>query len=307
MKALGKFLTRGPAQAVLTVVGLSGLATIIAPFAYWLAGTPLALLGLRQGWQRSLQIMLAATMLVVVILLLSGVTPYAITQFLLGIWVSVLVVAIVLRESESQGVMVAAGAGMAAAFVFFMHYTQPDLTAYYQGLFNEVWDKHIVPGLTQQRSPEDITQLKAVADKMVPLLNGIRASLISFAIISTVLLARAWQSQLFNPGGFWQEFLNLRIPEWLLMAIMVAAVIVFSQGTVNDSVARDCLMVLVMAYAFQGAATVHAAAANKAAVKPWVIAMYLSLLFVTLYAVIILCCIGIADSVLRRGNSRRSH
>ena len=306
MKTLGKFLTKGPVQAVCGLTCLSGLAAIFPPLVYWLAGTPMALIGLRQGWQRTLSLLFATVVMVVVLLMISGVKPYYIVQFLLGVWVSVSVAAAVLRGTESQGMMVASAAVLALLFVLFMHYSQPDLTQYYRDLFDEVWFKHIEPGLSQQRSAEEVSSLKAVADKMVPLLNGVRASFIVFGIVSAVLLARAWQSQLFNPGGFWKEFLQLRLPRWLLVMMMIAAVAVITQPGANDSIARDSLMVLVMAYAFQGLVTVHAIVDKKPTMKPWLVAMYFSLLFVTLYALILLCCIGVVDSVLRRGNPQGS-
>ena len=46
--------------------------------------------------------------------------------------------------------------------------------------------------------------------------NGVVAALLVINLIATVILARWWQSMLYNPGGFGVEFQALQLPRWLL-------------------------------------------------------------------------------------------
>lgn len=59
---------------------------------------------------------------------------------------------------------------------------------------------------SKKPSATELTQIQVVLDTILPLISGIMAAGVVISLIISVLMARAWQSALFNPGGFWQEF-----------------------------------------------------------------------------------------------------
>ncbi|MCB1842343.1 MAG: hypothetical protein KDI09_05215, partial [Halioglobus sp.] len=75
-----------------------------------------------------------------------------------------------------------------------------------------------------------------------------------------LLLARYWQAALYNPGGFGQEFRALRYPGIPGIALLVAVLLVFSQG----AELRTWAMIGVSPLMFAGLGLVHARARHRA-------------------------------------------
>ena len=73
----------------------------------------------------------------------------------------------------------------------------------------ETWKEYAASGPAQE-------QLEQAYEVISPMLSAIFASGFVASLILTLLLARWWQSALFNPGGFRKEFYALRLPRILV-------------------------------------------------------------------------------------------
>ncbi len=300
MKGLASFLTKGRLQAIVALSFFTVLSAFVPPLATLLSGTPLAFIALRQGPSIAIQTALCAFIVLCGLFLLAGIQVNSIAFYILAIWLPILIVANVLRETQSQGWMLTIAGLLAILFIVYMHQQTVSVATDYREVFEAFWQKNILPNLSPQTPVEEINAMKQVMDNFVPFMSGMRACLIVLGIVSTVLFARWWQSKVYNPGGFRKEFMSLQLPKWLLVPLAVCAGIVFMDGLVDDSIARDCLMVFMSLYIFQGVACVHAFVARKPNQQGWLIGMYFALVFISLYAAIILACIGVADSVMGR-------
>ncbi len=300
MHALGRYLTQGRLQAIIGLSFLTLMSMFIPPLAYVFSGASLGFITLRQDPQITLQVVMGSMTVIVILLLMTGINPTALIQFVLGIWLPVMSAAIVLRVTQSQGLMLLGAGFIGFLFILFMHYRIEDIAAEYRQLFEVFWQQHILPGLEINAKSNEIDELKQVFDKTIPYMNGIRACFITTGIAITVLVSRWWQAKVFHPGGFRKEFFALQLPKVLLIPLAVCSGIVFSAAQLDDSIARDCLILCMGLYVFQGIACVHAYCARKELQRGWLIGMYLALIFSSVYAVIILACIGVADSVIGR-------
>lgn len=109
-------------------------------------------------------------------------------------------------------------------------------------------------------------------------------------IAASMLLARYWQAALYNPGGFREEFHNLRF-DWRLMALLLAPVVagLFEVGPFGDWLDMFCLVPMLT-----GMAVIHKVVAQRNMGITWLILAYL-LLFIAAPAFVLL---GFADSVV---------
>ena len=103
-------------------------------------------------------------------------------------------------------------------------------------------------------------------------------------------MARYWQATLYNPGGFRQEFHQLRLDPRLMAAILVLMALAVQDITpVNDWLFMLCLLPFV-----QGMAVVHYAVAARNAGTAWLVLAYLMMLLLPPTIVLL----GVIDSVV---------
>jgi len=112
-----------------------------------------------------------------------------------------------------------------------------------------------------------------------------------------MLLARSWQSALYNPGGFRQEFFRLRLPRWLGVVTLVVTALALVKTGLDQGMFRDLVVVLVFLYLFQGVACAHRWIADRGMSSGWLVGMYVLLLIMP-QLVLFMACVGMADSWL---------
>jgi hypothetical protein len=110
--------------------------------------------------------------------------------------------------------------------------------------------------------------------------------------LMSLLTARWWQAKLYNPGGFQQEFYQLRLSRANIL-VLVAGLVLFSiiEGY------HQWTWLFAIPIIIVGIALVHALVALKQLSRPWLIGFYL--LFVTFAPIVPLLMMAvIADSAL---------
>jgi len=127
-------------------------------------------------------------------------------------------------------------------------------------------------------------------------MTAMSVAALMFGALMSLLLARAWQAGLYNPGGFGTEFRSLRLGKGFavvsLAAVMIATV---TSGGVAE-LAADAVVVLLVVYLLQGLALVHAVVNSRRAHRGWLIGLYVVLLMAALQVMPLLALLGWMDA-----------
>ncbi|NVK36489.1 MAG: hypothetical protein HWE18_01070 [Gammaproteobacteria bacterium] len=273
MGAIARFSMQGPRQAALMAVLFAAI-----PLMYWVSAAVVALVILRQGLNQGFSILLAA--------LLPGVIWYA-TQQDITVFVVVLgsaVMAAVLRVTASlpKAISISILAGFATIALL------PELSPQWFGILQQGAEEY---GKALE-SRMDLAVAKQFQPWILPmLLGGISAMLQLFAIAG-LLLGRAWQAKLFNPGGFQQEFHRLRLPYWYVLF----ALAVFLFGASDPSWVSS-MPVILMPLFIMGISLVHGVIAMGRLSSQWLMGFYISFLFFLPYMYALLILVALLDTL----------
>jgi len=289
MRALAEYIMRGRLQAIAVASLLTMVSMLLPLFAYVLSGVPIALISLRRGGRIGMQVILGTLAVVALFSWPAGIDPMIAPAFAVSIWLPVWLCAGLLRLTESQGVVVLAAGAMGALFVVFMHLMVNDVTAWWKAWF-DAWIQHQMPA-------DSVAQYKQLLASAMPLMNAMMAAGLVVGIIVTLMLARSWQSALYNPGGFRQEFYRLRLPRWLGVVTLAVTALALVRTGLDQGMFRDLVVVLVFLYLFQGVACVHRWVAGRGMSSGWLLGMYVLLLIMP-QLILFVACVGMADSWL---------
>lgn len=291
LKALGEYLTRGWPQAVVAIGALTVISLLVLPLAFLLSGAPLALVTLRRGERAGFQVIAGVGLILAALAALAGIGPALALAYAVTIWLPVWLCSLSLRRSESQATVVLAAAMLAAVFATGMHVAVPDVTEWWRGWL-EAW-------LAESLPAADAARYAGIVSSAAPLLNALMAVAMMLSMVVAVLLGRAWQAALFNPGGFRREFHGLRLPRALVLPLVVGGIaVVLVEGTALPLV-RDLLIIGLFAFLFHGVAAVHRTVAGRGLHPGWLAGMYVLMLLLP-QMVLFLACIGIVDAWLGR-------
>lgn len=272
MRGLAEYAMSGRRQAV-TVVVLFGLI----PLLNLLCGAIVALVVLRKGLQEGVLVLLWALLPAGLQWLLGDTTPVLVL-------LSVTVLANVLRTSSSwpKTLLLAAVIGLVLQLGLA-------LQDEYVGEIRNMVASLMAEGQSLQ-VPQDGVMTEASPDDVVALLLSLYGAWYFLLFAGCLIIARAWQAGLYNPGGFRQEFHNLRFDP-RVMAVLLAMVL---GGMFNIPPLANWLPVLMMVPVFAGLSVIHHVVAVRK-LGPGVLAMAYLVLMLMSPAIAML---GFADSVL---------
>ena len=259
MHALAVLIMRGPGWAALVAATSVTLALLVPPLLF-VSGAVLALVTLRQGLRQGALVTLAAAAGAGVFALLSLGSLMPVVWLALVFWLPLLLLAEVLRQTISLATVLRLIAllGLAAVVAFYLFIGDP-----------ETWFKDVVQKTLQQLlaagmiEPSMSTQFGEVLTSWAPLLPSQLASSLVISLILALLLARWWQARLYNPGGFRQEFHNLRLGRTLALVMLVLLGLAMAVGA-QAPIFVNLAMVMGVFYMLQGIALVHGVVAKLA-------------------------------------------
>lgn len=122
---------------------------------------------------------------------------------------------------------------------------------------------------------------------------GLYGAMLSVGTFASVVLARSWQSKLYNPGGFQQEFHRLRLGQVESIAAVLLLGLFFTLGTQYLTWAWIALFPLLVA----GLALFHAWALQKKLAMHWYF-MFYTVLVLWDPLKVILAGVALADSFI---------
>ena len=296
MKALGNYLLKTRIHAILTTSTLTLLSVFISPLSYFISGVPMGLLVLRKGFYVGLQVVCGCFLLTVLIAMALGMQPGIPIAFMVSVWLPVTLCASVLRKTQSQGLALLCAGMTGILFTAYIYFVLEDIQGWWHGWF-ERWKEYAT-------SEQIAQQLDQVYELINPLLSMFIASGFVISLITTLLLARWWQSLLFNPGGFRKEFYSLRLPSSLLYPTLLGLLALLLVPDYVPLLSRDIVMLILILYLYQGLSVVHGFAHGRPLSRAWLTCLYVVLMLLP-YVILFVSCIGIVNACLG-GDQNRS-
>lgn len=288
MRFLARFAMRGPfhaaAAAAMCMLGALAFGLLVVP-----AGAVVALATLRHGSRSGLQTFALATVMCLAGRALLGGDALAMVVLCLVTWLPAWLMAVRLGRSERQALPLMMVAVLVGAYAIAIRLAVGDV-----GAFWSVRLEDLLTALAAEGGPRlGSEQLRQVAAQM-----HVWTLVALFALLAgTILLARWWQADLYNPGGFGAEFRALVLPRALLPATLAAgAGLVAARLAGGEAlIVGDVGVILMVLFAFQGLAVIHHRARAVALARGWLAGLYVMLLLTPQIVGPILATTGLAD------------
>jgi len=287
---LASFIMRGRMQAMAVASSLALLSLLMPPISIVSSAT-VALVTLRRGAYEGLLVLLSASMAAAML----GVIVLSNYQFALGyaliLWLPVWLLSIVLREGRhlSLAFEISSVLGVIAVIGFYVFVPEP--ATYWLGVLE------VMAQPMMQASEMPVAQIQQTITVVAKYMTGVIATGSVTGLLLGLLLARWWQANLYNPGGFGIEYLSLRMPARFTLSTVAVFVVAVVTGGVISEMAWNIGIILFMLYAFIGTAIVHVLISTTKA-KRFLLPFFYMLVFVIPHIVVPVAIIGISDTWL---------
>jgi hypothetical protein len=289
MHGLATRIMLSPLQAALLAALFVVLSLLFPPFSLLSAAT-VGLRTLRNGVRDGALVMGMAGLICLLIGALALQGGWTLALVAIGLWVPTWVLGGVLRYSRSLPITITAGVLLGGVLILAYHLGRADAV-------NE-WREMLAP------VAESLDQAKLLEpggkERLIEVLSrwmtGILATAFFLQAMLGLLLARWWQALLYNPGGFRQEFHELRLPRALAALTFALLLVNVWLGSGDGGVLEFFALLLLTAFLLQGVALVHGLAGRLEAKTGWLVAFYLIWLFVLPQMVMALATAGMVDA-----------
>ena len=291
-QALAGYAVRGPVQGAIVASSTLVLSTILAPLVV-VSSAIVALVWLRLGHRAGLISVGISLLFSTTIALMTALPALAPVGVILSSWLPVIVMAWVLRDTVRIDLAILAGAALIATVVVAVYSAVPDVSVSWRKLFSGLFEN-------PQLLPEQLRQLDAgdrerMLDAASRYITGMYAAIWFFIAALSLLLARAWQARLFNPGGLQREFHELRFG---LVASAIGLAIVAGAVVTRSELLVALAMVVCALFVLQGAAILHCVVKKRGGSIAWLVGAYLLILVTMPESLVFLGVCGIADAWL---------
>ncbi len=268
MRALAEFVMRGRSYAI-------GASVITAPLPLvnWISTAIVALVFLRKGGSEGALVLLWVLLPLGGLVYLSGdPTPLIAT-------LGTATLAYILRVTVSWEFTLAAAVLIGGIGSLVFQFTATDLLVTFVEIYLEYSKSMSVP-------VSEVTAQNAIV--------GFFAMGQAYAMLALLVLARWWQSMLYNPGGFQKEFHELRMTTRLTTTIVLLLVVCMA---LNELLGR-WIPLLTVPLIFSGLGLVHWMIKKKEMSTNWLVTFYLLLLFFFQFVYPLLATLALMDSYL---------
>lgn len=291
MKALAAFILRGPSQAILVAVGTAVLAMMLPPLSV-VSGAVVALVTLRSGVRSGALVMLGSAAFVALLAYMSLGNAWIGSMFLLVLWLPLWILAWVLRESRSLTLATTLAGVIGIVGVLVVYALVGDVTAWWEQILLTLFE----PAMEAGGPLADREAVVAILASIARIMTGIAAAGMTLNAVMCLYLARGWQAQLYNPGGFRDEFYELRMGQRIALVSLGFIVVTLLPLGVLSHMAGEIVIVIMSLYVLQGLALIHAIVARRQLHKAWLIVLYLVMLFVLPQLMALVAVLGLVDT-----------
>lgn len=280
MLPLAEWTMRGRGQALAFVVIALATSPIIWPNSL-LAAAIIALAWLRLGTKEGLFLCLWAVLPATVLAVYMGSFMPLLTV------ITTAVVSHVLRTTRSWPFSLVALSACGLVTAIGLEAFAKDLLSEYVTVYSQ-----FLTELKQQIPDQELNQV-LMETLETAFIAGLFGTLLMIGSFISLTLARSWQAKLYNPGGFQQEFHQLRLGKIDIVIAVVLTVAFYQLGMQYLTWVWIALFPLLIA----GVALFHAFAKSRKLAMQWYILFYCVLVFWDPLK-IMLVIVAIADSAV---------
>jgi len=273
---------RGRVQAMIVASSLA-LVSLMMPPVSVLSSATVALVTLRLGAFEGLIILGCSTLAASILgFFATGNFQFAFL-YVLVLWLPVWLISIILREGRhlSLAVEIATLLGVLGVIVFYLFSSEP------AGMWSAV---------LAQMIPADapVAEIQDKIEILVHYMTGIVAAGSVLGLLFGLFLGRWWQANLFNPGGFKQEYLLMSTKTWLSIAsVAIVGVALVTSGEVSE-IAWNIIILLFILYTVTGTSILHTYFAKMKLGRFMVPMLYITL-FLIPHLMLLVALVGVSD------------
>ncbi|MEJ2620425.1 MAG: DUF2232 domain-containing protein [Candidatus Thiodiazotropha sp.] len=288
MKAVASFVMRGPAQSAMVATVLAVLSIII-PFIGLFSSASVALVTLRMGGLATAKVLLIATLACAVLMTLIFGNPLAALGFLLVLWIPVVLLGLLLRNSRSLALTTQAGLLFGLLAILVQYISMGDPVTFWREYLEPMSQRFIEAGLF------DPARSTEVLDQLSTMMCGLVSVGFLLQMLLSLYVARWWQAILYNPGGFAEEYQQMRL-HWFIGIAGAAALLLGLLPEQSYPAILGCLGALILGLLFlQGMAVIHGLVKLMKSVQLWLVLTYLMLIVFLPQMVLVMISIGLLD------------
>ena len=210
MRGVAEYVMRGRTQALLVAVITAGI-----PMFFWVSAAVVGLVTLRRGVRDGLTIMLAALVPGMLVAYYGEIMPAAALLGVTGL-------AWLLRLTSSWNWTLCAAAAMGLLLSAGLYTVGSGYLAGVEKLFAQVFQNMAVP-VAENGAPALLPPVAVDIAGMFGLVHSV-------TLVICLIIARWWQAQLYNEGGFRLEFHALRLSPLLVVGLMLVAASLLAMG-----------------------------------------------------------------------------
>ncbi len=282
MNFLATYIMRGRIQAMIVASSLALLSLMMPPVSV-LSSAAVALVTLRLGAKEGLTILGCSSLATAILgFLVIGSFQFAL-MYVMVLWLPVWLIAIVLRESRSLflTIEIAVWVGVLGVIGFYLYDADPAA----------LW-KSILTQMIPVEAP--VVDLQQKIDMLVHYMTGIIAAGSVCGLLFGLFLGRWWQANLYNPGGFKQEFLFLQCKGRLSVgAFALVGIALATSGVISEIVWNTTILLFVL-FAVTGTAVLHTVF-SKMKWERFIVPMLYITLFLIPHAILLVALVGLSD------------
>ncbi len=289
MRGLAQIVMKGRMQAIMSVTVLAMFSLLLAPLSL-LSGSAAGLVTLRQGPQEGMLVIVASSIASSLLsyLLFADLLPAMV--FILALWLPVWLLASLLRYGRSLGLVVQVTLVLSLLVLGYFYLFIGNVSAFWEGVLKEPLQAFVESGQLEA-SAQDFNQILTTLSGWM---TAIMATGFLLQMVVVMFIARWWQASLYNPGGFGEEFRQMRYHQGL--TLVAAPVLIWVLlGEPPEWVAAVAMLMLVT-YFLLGLAVTHALLKRINANVVWITGIYVLLLIAMPYVMTALAMTGFTDS-----------
>jgi len=291
MQAIAAFVLRGRNQSILSIIGFATLALFFTPFGLFSAAS-IGLVTLVHGARQGITITVIASVFMLLITSFTGQLVLGL-EYVVFYWLPVWFLALLLGRNYSLSLVVIAASivGMLAAIVMAALYVT------YEAEWNKFILDNLLPAFEQAKVDMSKEEIKVLLLNVGRWLVHFGAAYWVLSMCASLYIARWWQSLLYHPGGFGEEFRQLRFGiSFAVMAMtLVALAVVVKEGMLGQ-IFIGMASVATVLFIFQGLAIAHYIAAVRKLKVVWLYMLYLMMMLLMPYELILIALIGLSDN-----------
>ncbi|MES9970124.1 MAG: DUF2232 domain-containing protein [Candidatus Thiodiazotropha sp.] len=288
MKALASFVMRGPSQSAMATTALTMLS-LIFPLIGIIGSACVGLVFLRQGASAGIKTLLLSTLAIALLMVVIVSNPLPALGILLVLWMPVAMLGMALRNTRSLALTTQLTIGFGLLVVLIQYIVLSEPAQFWQEYLQPLGTRFVESGLLDQSQGELlVAQLSVV-------MCGAVSVVYMLQLTTSLYLARWWQASLYNPGGFSEEFHQLRV-HWVIGAIGALALALLLMPAESAPTLLNCMGAVFLGVLFmQGLAVAHGVFNGMKSAQLWLVLVYLLLIMFMPQMVMVITSIGLMD------------